>query len=61
MSPLAYIKETFHSVFQKAGKVTLQTSSSLTYWSQCQTVSWQAVSSPTFTPSPIKERSWKTM
>jgi hypothetical protein len=57
MSPLAYIKETFHSIFRKAGKVTLQTSLSQTYWSQCQTVSWQAVSSPTFAPSPIKKRS----
>jgi hypothetical protein len=25
MSPLAYIKETFHSIFRKAGKITLQT------------------------------------
>jgi hypothetical protein len=57
MSPLAYIKETFHSIFRKAGKVTLQTHSSQTYWSQCQTVSWQAVSSPTFAPSPIKKKS----
>jgi hypothetical protein len=31
MSPLAYIKETFHSIFRKAGKVTLQTSLSQTY------------------------------
>jgi hypothetical protein len=54
-SPLAYIKETFHSIFRKAGKVTLQTSSSQTYWSQCQTVSWQAISSPTSAPSPIKK------
>jgi hypothetical protein len=55
-SPLAHIKETFHSLFRKAGKVTLQTSSSWTYWSQCQTISWQAVSSPTFAPSPFKKK-----
>jgi hypothetical protein len=42
---------------QQQGKITLQTSSSQTYGSQCQTISWQAIPSPTFTPSPIKERS----
>jgi hypothetical protein len=62
MSPLAHIEETFHSIFQETGKITVQTSSSRTYQSQCQTISWQtAVSSPTFTPSPIKERSQNTM
>jgi hypothetical protein len=39
----------------------LQTSSSQAYWSLCQTVSWQAVSSPMFAPSPIKKRSRKTV
>jgi hypothetical protein len=60
-SPLAYIKETFHPISRKAGKDTLQTSSSQTYWSQCHTVSWQAVLSSMFAPSPIKKRSWKTV
>jgi hypothetical protein len=30
-SPLAHFKETFHSIFRKAGKLTLQTSSSQTH------------------------------
>jgi hypothetical protein len=61
MSPLGHIEETFHSIFWKTGKITSQTSSSWTYQSQCQTISWQTVSSNTFVPSPIKERNWKTM
>jgi hypothetical protein len=61
MSPLAHIEETFRSIFREAGKITLQTSSSQTYQSQCQAISWQAISSPTFAPSPIEERSQKTM
>jgi hypothetical protein len=60
-SPLAYIKEAFCSIFWKAGKITLQTSSSQTYQSQFQTILWQAISSPMFAPSPIKERSQKTV
>jgi hypothetical protein len=48
-------------ILKKHLKITLQTSSSLTYRYQCKTISWQAISSPTFAPSTIKERSWKTM
>jgi hypothetical protein len=46
-SPLANIKETFHSIFWKAGKLTLQTSSSPTH----QFLDAEAIH--TTTPLPI--------